>query len=1676
MLNAIMKPSCCLFFFAILLIFFNGTVTGQNLQDGLIAYFPFTGNANDQSGNANNGTVSGATLTTDRFGAANSAYNFNGSSSYIMLPLSPLFNFKKTDAYTLSIWVQPASGSDVRSAVVRSPYNSIYQNSQWTYGICVTDNYQASIGYHDNFVLKSNTSMNPNETCWYLITSTYTNGKWKLYINGKLEKEDDSQTKFILEDATAQIAFGKKGLSNGDYYVGKIDDARLYNRVLTDEEVAVLYARETPCTSLVTTPVPTACDNWLYVNENVNNIGADLGDLDVSGNTITVEALFNQVTAFSPSAGTGDIVSKHQTPSDINYLLRNDRAEITTTNGYFSAKSNCGNDLNKTYHVAMVYDGTKLKLYKNGYLMAETACTGNLYQNDFHTLIGGVYQFENGVESFKGYINEVRIWKVARTQQQIKDNMAVSLVNPSAQTGLVAYYTFDNLKNKQGNVTWNATLNASATINKVNPVCEVSTDSCNVDVSAPVATGCNNWLYTNQQVNNTGVDIGDLDVSGNVITVEGLFNQVTAFTSPQETADIVSKHYGAQDLNYLLRNDRAEISTSNGYFKAQATCNNDLNKTYHVALVYDGAKLKFYKNGFLMAETPCTGNMLQNDWHTMIGGVSTFQANNESFPGYINEVRIWKVARTQQQIRDNMAVSLVNPSAQTGLVAYYTFDDLKNKQGNTAWNGTLTATAAINKTNPVCDVSTDSCPEVAPVVVAAGFTAPDTICVNTPYKVTNTSQNASVYYWNFNAADVNKTPQAVNLGNPGNVLVKPTFTDVIESDGNYYVFTTCHQPAGLVRLDFGNSLLNTPAVVNLGTLGGKLTTEAEGLQVVNNEGEWYVFIVGGSPEYITPYLIKVELGTSITNTSPVVTNYGAIGGLNLPIDLYMFKEGSDWYGLTVNSNTSTVTQFSFTSSFNNTPVATNLGTLNNQMESPTGIFCFKENNNWYAFVTDDANSQGLTRLSFGNSLTNTPTATRLPDQPSLNHIRDIYIMSYCDGIYGFAVNGTTNELLKLDFGSSVTNNPVVTNYGNIGNFNFPHSLSKIFRVGGDLYSFITNVNNNTITRVRFSSATVLAGSTSASAAPGNFTYNTPGTYNINLVVDEGLSTQTSYCKSVTVLDYPKVQLMADTIVCGNTAFLLRADSLQYTDSIRWTPSTGLSSDTATSPQALLTQTAQYKLTAYNAFCSSADSVLITVNPVPVLTLTNDTAVCKGAPLVLAVSGADSYAWTPDASITDVTATTQSLIADTTLKLLVKGSYATTGCSSTDSVFIDVVTYPTVALMGDTTICEDDVFKMRAVTLNYTDSTRWTPAAGLSSDTAALPLVSPSFTTTYVLTAYNRFCTASDEVQVTVNVRPVITISNDTTICRGDQITVFASGAASYSWKPSVDILNVQTGQPTVNPSVSTTYTVTGTGSNGCTQKDSVLINVQAPEVFSLEPKVRQICAGDSITLMAAGADAYQWLATDIGTQSSTAGTISFAPVNQGAYSVIAFDNVCRRSDTLSAVITIHALPVLTLAKSNDIDCVVGAANLSVYGASIYHWFPSGTLSDARAYNPVVKTDTSTYYHVIGTDFYGCASEDSILVLVNKNNFNAYPIATAFTPNGDGLNDCFRINKWGFIHSMELVIYNRIGERVFATSNPDECWDGTFKGERQLPGTYVYTIKAQTLCGTVTRNGTVVLIR
>jgi gliding motility-associated-like protein len=195
------------------------------------------------------------------------------------------------------------------------------------------------------------------------------------------------------------------------------------------------------------------------------------------------------------------------------------------------------------------------------------------------------------------------------------------------------------------------------------------------------------------------------------------------------------------------------------------------------------------------------------------------------------------------------------------------------------------------------------------------------------------------------------------------------------------------------------------------------------------------------------------------------------------------------------------------------------------------------------------------------------------------------------------------------------------------------------------------------------------------------------------------------------------------------------------------------------------------------------------------------------------------------------------------------------------------------------------------------------------------------------------------------------------------------------------------------------------------------------------------------------------------------------------YKTIITNIACNAIDSIFSTVNIKPKPVVSISKSNDVDCIMGLAKLTAAGGMQYSWSPASSLNYAYISNPAATPAATTTYHVVTKGNNGCTTEDSIQVkVIIGEPTNGYLMASAFTPNNDGINDCFSVKTWGYTTDLDFNIYNRWGNLVFHSNNSSICWDGTYKGVLQPSGTYVYQIRAKTICGNVYRKGTVVLIR
>ena len=234
----------------IVALVFASNVMAQNVPsyvptNGLVGYWPFNGNANDESGNGNNGTVNGATLAADRNGVANSSYSFDGVSNFIEITDNP--SIKPSNQISIVGFAYLDSSETSSFPRLINKAHDTPQNYA-SYQIIGGNKGQDSLGF-TGFTVRTSNSYNwtghgGNQkllNVWFHFTATYDGQTMKYYLNGKLIKSRSQIGTFLYSNENLFFAKGRDGLGKIDYTKCKLDDIAIYNRALTQQEISALY-------------------------------------------------------------------------------------------------------------------------------------------------------------------------------------------------------------------------------------------------------------------------------------------------------------------------------------------------------------------------------------------------------------------------------------------------------------------------------------------------------------------------------------------------------------------------------------------------------------------------------------------------------------------------------------------------------------------------------------------------------------------------------------------------------------------------------------------------------------------------------------------------------------------------------------------------------------------------------------------------------------------------------------------------------------------------------------------------------------------------------------------------------------------------------------------------------------------------------------------------------------------------------------------------------------------------------------------------------------------------------------------------------------------------------------------------------------------------------------------
>ncbi len=1453
------------------------------------------------------------------------------------------------------------------------------------------------------------------------------------------------------------------------------------------------------------------CNNWLY--NPVNPSFVEAGQVNISGNKITVEATINRTTTYSGGQiFGGDIVSKHNTPADANYLLRPNNAEITTTNGYFRTPDICDIQLNKTYHVAMVYDGSTLKFYRNGFLMSQVAASGTLFQNTWKTTIG-YYEPRTFNTNFIGYINEVRIWNVAKTQAELKTYMNASLPNPTTQAGLVAYYTFDNLVNKQGNAAFNGTLGGSAAINQANTNCTFTPDSCNIVVTPGIGGIINDYtpvLAFNPCTNLVTVaDAGAFKTGDTVLMIQmqGAIidsNNTAAFGGVTDY-----KNAGNYTFNFVKGKSGNIIELKNTITRGFDVPNGK------VQLI----RVPYFNTANITSTLTCL------PWDGAKGGVLVFNARdnvqlNANIDVSGKGFRGGNSANTGSQVLSCMQNNYFYPAPSTIAAAKgegialistgksYGKGALANGGGgglghNSGGGGGSNATSG-----GFGGYQLEACGN-APFD-NRGIGGKPLLYSNAQNKIFMGGGGGSGHVDNIGGS-------AMQGGNGGGIVIIQT-TNM--SSAGYAILSKggdapqCTSPAFANCHDAGGGGGGGGAIlINAATYANTLQLNVAG----GKGGDISIFNIAAGAGRIGPGggggagVTWLNAPSKPANVTPAIN--GGLNGVipgdnNNPWGATAGQTGSNLFSLAVHTS-----NLPFKKNVDSVRIKDSLSSCSGYHFSGTAYTSFTPVTSWQWYFGDatTANTQNTAHV-----YTNTG--------------------NYTVKLIVTDINGCKDSISKM-----------VTVAAGLGiDFNYQRTVCTPFEVA---FNGIGIVGHTSVWH--FGDGTTVSGQANATHS-----YAGPGNYLVKYIVTNG-TCQDSIIKTISVnVTTNNIVNTNDTTICfGSSKQLLTRPALSFC----WTPATYLDNPNSPNPTTNTTQNITYYYTAevtginlltngnfnsgntgftsnYNFANPNTTEAQFFIGPSPAAWnpgLSNCGDHTTGNGNMLLVNGAptpDAIVWTQQVAVTPNTNYAFSTWVQALwppnpaqLRFSINGNdvgtpitaslptcnwsqfYTTWNSGSNTTATISIVNKNT-AVQGNDFALDDisfaPVFLERDSVKITVDSLvvktnndisgcagtsfqlntsgaisyNWSPGTGLNNSAIANPVALPTATTRYIVTGTNgNGCTSKDTVTISLLPTPVISKTPDSSICKNGSLQLSATGGGAYSWLPVGSLANANTANPVATPLVATVYYVTVTGVNSCTSSDSLKISIRPDPAFTLTPS-RNTCQNTFVALAATGGSTYSWTPAVTLNQPTSANTMA-SPLSTTTYSVSIFEAVCNIDTTLSTTITVLPAPVITTNKSNDIDCSNNNSRLTAAGADQYIWTPALSLSNPLIGNPVASPGVTTKYLVQGTDLMGCSGFDSVIVNVSQANKNGYLMPTAFSPNNDGLNDCYGMKNWGAILELDFSIYNRFGARVFYTNQPGQCWNGKYKGIDQDPAVFIYIIKAKTSCdNAVFKKGAFSLVR
>ncbi len=338
----------------------------------------------------------------------------------------------------------------------------------------------------------------------------------------------------------------------------------------------------------------------------------------------------------------------------------------------------------------------------------------------------------------------------------------------------------------------------------------------------------------------------------------------------------------------------------------------------------------------------------------------------------------------------------------------------------------------------------------------------------------------------------------------------------------------------------------------------------------------------------------------------------------------------------------------------------------------------------------------------------------------------------------------------------------------------------------------------------------------------------------------------------------------DTQICiGDSVILGGNPTSPPNTTFSWSPNSNISSLTDANPQVIPTNTTTYIVQTFNDTCTGADTVTVIVNPLPPLSVSNDTILCIGDSAQLMAIGDGAFLWSPNDSISNDSISNPLAFPNTATMFFVTLTDSI-GCESIDSVYVDIQPLPIINAGGLINACK---LQPIAIGGNPTGPTNasyiWSPANGIDTTTGPNPIFNLDQDMTYQVTVTDSLgCVNTGSVQV-----KVFQISGlpDTTLCEKQLytlVTTLTNGVSpfTFSWTDPTTLSNPNSASPFIYTGNISSYNVTVTDANNCIDSTSFNISLLASTNSVFSHRTAISCNGISvqITNESSGAVEYEW--------------------------------------------------------------------------------------------------------------------------------------------------------------------------------------------------------------------------